>query len=91
MEGKSDQHVEDLDRGESIRAPTQRHKLMHATVLSVSVGRTMLRDADSTRLMTMTTRFHWRQLRKSGFFSGREAIGYGKKKKKERRNDSEKS
>lgn len=37
MEGRGDQHVEDLDRGESIRAPTQRHELIHATVLSVLV------------------------------------------------------
>lgn len=60
MVGRGDQHVEDLDHGESIRAPTQWHKLIHATVLSVPVGRTILRDADSARLMTMTTGFHWR-------------------------------
>jgi len=34
MEGRGDQHVEDLDRGESIRAPTQRYKLIYATMLS---------------------------------------------------------
>lgn len=38
---------------------TQWYKLIHATVCRL-VGRTILRDADSTRLMTMTTGFHWR-------------------------------
>lgn len=33
-----DQHVEDLDCGESIGAPTQQHKLIHATILPVSIG-----------------------------------------------------
>lgn len=63
MVGRGDQHVEDLDHGESIRAPTQRHKLIHATVLSVPVGpprtvspRRRLRSIDAT----MTTGFHWR-------------------------------
>lgn len=34
----SDQHVEDLDHGESIRAPTPRYKLVHVTV-AVRLGK----------------------------------------------------
>lgn len=30
MVGRGDRHVEDLDHGESIRAPTQGYKLIHA-------------------------------------------------------------
>lgn len=59
MAGRGDQHVEDLDRGESIRAPTQRHKLIHATG-AVRPGRPHYIahhiDTDSARLMTMTIR-----------------------------------
>jgi len=45
----------------------------------------MLRDADSVRLMMMTTRFHWRQLRKSGFFSDRATRPDKEIKKKKKR------
>ncbi|KYN05360.1 hypothetical protein ALC62_03645 [Cyphomyrmex costatus] len=84
MEGRGDQHVEDLDRGESIRAPTQRYKLIHATVLS-RYDRTILHDADSARLMTVTMGFHWRQLRKSGLFFVRAMNEKIKRKGKKRR------
>jgi len=86
MEGRDDQHVEDLDCGESIRAPTQRYKLIHATVLS-RYGRTILRDSDSARLMTMTIRFHWRQLRKI-FLRSRDKRDNKKKKGKKRREEN---
>lgn len=90
MAGRGDQHVEDLDRGESVRAPTQRHKLIHATGAvrpdrPDHIARHRLRSIDDGDDQDFTGA----QLRKSGFFSDcAERSNEIKRKKKGRREEN---